>query len=136
MACSINDLLKHTLKQVTFTCPVKCNMVRQSEIKGFANKSSPYSLYLAEKVLPAFFSRSAIFSSFLDSQKIHYGLVRILSKTPFSTGRFPQAPPADFLPAPCSPQESPSLHLCSSIPAHGIYHSPSVLPHMPEFSPQ
>lgn len=41
MACSINDLLKHTLKQVTFTCPVKCNMVRQSKITMSANKSSP-----------------------------------------------------------------------------------------------
>jgi len=32
--CNLSDLLKHTLKQASFTCSVKCNMVRQSKIKG------------------------------------------------------------------------------------------------------
>lgn len=49
MACSVNDLLKHTLKRGTFACPVKCNMVRQSKIKRFANNSSLYSLYLTSR---------------------------------------------------------------------------------------
>lgn len=44
-ACKLGDLLKHALEQATFTCPVKCNMVRQSKNKSC--KSFPYSLCLA-----------------------------------------------------------------------------------------
>lgn len=134
MACSVNDLLKHTLKQVTFPCPVKCSMVRQNKITTSANKSSPvhrtsqsrtfHSCFLSQQ----FFCRSSVFwtptNSLWSAQDPHQDSLSYMEVSSNLS--------ADFLPALCSSKESPSLYLCSIITIRGIHRSPSVLSHTPK----